>query len=399
MTWRTGGAVLAVAAGALLLAGCGSDGSDSGASSSAVQTTSAPADPGAGSSTTAAGSDTTASAELGAIRAETVLEADQPIVLIPRPGDDHLWLGERAGTVRRVSVGADGRLRADEQPALDISEDTTTDGERGLLGLAFSPDGDTLFVSHTNADGNTRLLSFAVDGDRVDLRSRKVLLAVDQPFANHNGGDVAWGPDDRLWFGFGDGGAGDDPANRAQDPDQVLGKIVRLDPTGGDPEIVVSGVRNPWRFAFDTDGSLWIADVGQNAVEEVDHLPADRIDGANLGWSGYEGSRPYLDGDGRRPADAIPPVFEYTHDDGNCSIIGGFPYRGTKLEGLQGAYLFVDYCAGAVRAVRLDDRGRFAEELDLGVEVASPTSFGVDADGEPFVLSSGGAVVRLVPAS
>ncbi|MEO6987381.1 MAG: PQQ-dependent sugar dehydrogenase, partial [Aquihabitans sp.] len=156
---------------------------------------------------------------------------------------------------------------------------------------------------------------------------------------------------------------------------------------------------NPWRFSFDTDDSLWIADVGQNEIEEIDRIPADEIDGANLGWSGYEGSEPYLDGDGRRPEDPVMPVFEYTHADGNCSITGGFVYRGTAIEGLQGSYLFADFCAGRVRAVRLDASGALAAEYDLGIDVDGPVSFGVDADGEPYVLASDGSVARIEPAA
>ena len=224
-----------------------------------------------------------------------------------------------------------------------------------------------------------------------------MLLALDQPHPNHNGGNVVRGPDGLLWFGLGDGGAGDDPDNRAQDPDDLLGKILRIDPDGGEPEIVVSGVRNPWRFSFDTDGSLWIADVGQNAIEEVDRLPAGEVEGANLGWSGYEGSEPHLDGGGRRPEDPVMPVFEYSHDNGNCSITGGFVYRGAALAGLQGAYLFADYCAGRVRAVRLGDDGAFAAEYDLGVWLGGPVSFAADVEGEPYGLSGSGAIVALGP--
>ncbi|MBX3286224.1 MAG: PQQ-dependent sugar dehydrogenase, partial [Actinobacteria bacterium] len=313
---------------ALLLGACGSDGSDGPSPTSATQapSTSAGADPDEPD-------DGGAPAPIEGVEAAKLAE---PTFLLVRPGDDHLWVAERAGTVRRLAVSDGGRtLTPVGDPVLDVSDDTTTDAERGLLGLAFSADGDTLFVSRTNADGNTRLEAYDTTDDGVDASSRRVLLEVDQPFPNHNGGNVVLGPDGKLWFGLGDGGAGDDPGNRAQDPDELLGKVLRIDPDGGDPEIVVSGVRNPWRFSFDTDGSLWIADVGQNAVEEVDRLPAGEIEGANLGWSGYEGSEPYLDGDGRRPDDPVMPVFEYRHEDGNCSITGGFVYHGTALAGLE----------------------------------------------------------------
>lgn len=364
-------------------------------------------------STTQAGSGTPSTAPSGeapsgepTVSSEVAGTAAEPIVLLPRPGDDVLWLAERAGTVRTVEVADDGSLDVGDV-VLDLTDDTTTEAERGLLGLAFSPEGDELFVSYTNPDGNSRIDSFDVEGEGADaevvLDSRTNRFGVDQPYPNHNGGGIGFGPDGLLWLGLGDGGAADDPENRAQDPSTVLGKMITLDVLGGDeqpePQIVVSGVRNPWRWAFDTDGSLWIGDVGQNAIEEVDHLPAGEIEGANLGWSGYEGSAPYLDGDGRRPADAVPPVFEYSHEDGNCSITGGSVYRGEAIPSLQGAYVFADYCKGRVRAIRLDDAGELAAEYDLGVDVENPISFGTDADGELYVLSAAGSIVRLTDAS
>ncbi|MGN6695872.1 MAG: PQQ-dependent sugar dehydrogenase, partial [Aquihabitans sp.] len=282
---------------------------------------------------------------------------------------------------------------------LDISDQTTTEAERGLLGMAFSPDGGRLYLSSTDLDGNTRIVSYEMSGDEVETSTRTVVFSQDQPFPNHNGGHIVFGPDAQLWLGLGDGGSADDPDNHAQDPKSDLGKMLRIDPQTNQAQIVISGLRNPWRFSFDTDDSLWIGDVGQNHVEEVDHLPKDDIDGANLGWSGYEGSEPYLDGDGRRPADPVPPVFEYTHDDGNCSITGGFVYRGKAIPALEGAYLFADYCAGRLRAVRLHDDGSLDQELDLGVDIDHPVSFTADADGEPYVLSQDGNIVRLLPPS
>jgi len=395
---------LGICLSAGLLAGCG-DGGDaqSTTKTSVTQVGASPAaggsdasDAGSGGTTT----DTAPSAEVS-VEATTAIDVDEPIMLIPRPGDPgDLYLAERAGLVRRLRVTDGGRkLVREGETLLDISDDTTTEAERGLLGLAFSTDGDTLFVSHTNKDGNTRVASYAMQGDKVDAASRKVLIAQDQPFANHNGGNIAIGPDGKLWLGLGDGGAGDDPANRAQNPKTILGKMVRIDPNGGTPEIMVSGVRNPWRWFFDTDGSLWIADVGQNAYEEIDHLPAGSIKGANLGWSGYEGTHKYLDGDGRRPAETIAPIFDYSHEGGNCSITGGFVYRGKAIPALGGAYLFADYCVGELRAVTLGPDGKLGREIDLGVHLDSPVSFAADQAGEPYVLTGGGAIARLVPAS
>lgn len=339
-----------------------------------------------------------------AVKGDKVASLEAPTMLLPRPDDPtHLYASERAGRIRRLTIGSQGALRVDDATLLDLTDQTTTDGERGLLSFAFSRDGATIYVSHTDEDGNTRLASYAMEGDEIDASTRKVLLAQDQPFANHNGGLVLVGPDAKLWFGFGDGGSGDDPNQRAQDPSTVLGKIVRLDPSGGKPEIVVSGVRNPWRFSFDTDGSLWIGDVGQNQWEEIDHLPADRIDGTNLGWSGREGTHsnsgvPDSERNRRTGTKPVEPVLDYSHDGGNCSVTGGFVYRGKAIPALDGAYLFADYCAGRLRAMTLGADGGLATEVDLDVDVPQPISFGSDADGEPFVLSQDGSVVRLVPA-
>jgi glucose/arabinose dehydrogenase len=384
----------ALAAGLLLVAACGDGDTTAGVDDSSPQTRD-------GATSTAGGSSTTGSSSPSAsgVSATEVGRFDQPIVLLPRPGTDELWLAERPGTVRRLQMGPGGRLEAQGEPVLDISGSTRAEGERGLLGMAFSPDGDTLVVSSTNLDGDTRVDSYPIEGSTVARDGRKELLAVDQPFPNHNGGNVVVGPDGKLWFGLGDGGSRDDPDNRAQDPDTLLGKIIRFPIEGGTPEIVVTGVRNPWRFAFDTDGSLWIGDVGQDHIEEIDRLPAGEIEGANMGWSGYEGKEPYLDGAGRRAADAVPPVFEYTHESGGCSITGGFVYRGTTVSDLAGAYVFADYCAGNLRAITLDDRGAFDREIDLGIHVPTPISFGTDADGEVYVLSSEGPVMRLEASS
>lgn len=333
-----------------------------------------------------------------AVTGTVVGRFDKPIVLLPRPGHDgELWLAEQGGTVRRVTQADDGTL-TDRGVVLDLSDRTEASGEQGLLGMTFARDGAALVVTYTDLEGTSHIEAYDVEGDSVATGSRRELLRQDQPFPNHNGGNVVVGPDGKLWFGFGDGGAGDDPENRAQDPTTLLGKIIRFDLDGGDPEIVISGVRNPWRFAFDTDGSLWIADVGQDRIEEVNHLGPNQIDGANLGWSGYEGREPHLDGDGRRPADAIGPVFQYTHEEGGCSITGGFAYHGPTLTGLDGAFLFADYCGGRVRAVVLDEGATDGRGLDLGVDVDAPMSFGTDAAGEAYVLCGSGDVVKLTPA-
>lgn len=375
-------------------AGCGSDGSEGAGPQSSPSVTQA----GGPATTLEPGEEPDDGPLVATMVAASVQE---PMALVQRPGDDdHLWLAERAGRVRRLEVTDGGRsLEPVGDYALDISDQTTTEAERGLLGLAFSPDGGLMYVSYTDTAGDTRVVSYEMADDQIVPSTRSVVLEQEQPFPNHNGGHITFGPDDQLWLGLGDGGSSDDPENNAQDPGSLLGKIVRIDPATGDSEVVVSGVRNPWRFSFDGDGSLWIGDVGQNAVEEIDHLPADEIDGANLGWSGYEGTEPYLDGDGRRPESPVPPVFEYSHDNGNCSVTGGFVYRGEAIESLQGAYLFADYCAGRLRAIRLADDGTLEQELDLGVDVERPVSFAEDAQGEAYVLSQDGNIVRLTAPS
>ncbi len=349
------------------------------------------------------------------IRARRVATLKEPTILIQRPGNGRFYAGERAGTIRMLVSDGD-RLRVTGPTVLDISKDVTTESERGLLGLAFSADGSILYVSHTDHVGDSRLESYELRADGTAVTSsRRVILAQQQPFPNHNGGNVVLGPDGDLYFGFGDGGAANDPANRAQNPQEWLGKILRIDPSpreegrpyaippgnpyrsgGGRPEIYLSGVRNPWRFSFDrANGDLWIGDVGQDAVEEVDWLAKGTGIGRNLGWSGYEGSTSHLDGPGRRPKSSVPPVFEYRHQGGACSITGGYVYRGQRIPTLRGAYLFADYCVGQLSALRLGTDEKVADERTLGVKIDVPISFAQDDDGELYVLAQAGGVYRL----
>jgi glucose/arabinose dehydrogenase len=210
---------------------------------------------------------------------------------------------------------------------------------------------------------------------------------------------VVLGPDGVLWFGLGDGGSGGDPDNRAQDPEDPLGKLLRIDPDADSstpPDIWAIGLRNPWRFSFDraTD-DLWIADVGQNAVEEIDFLPAGTAPGTNFGWSGFEGTEIY--DEGRVPDESVPPVFEMSHEDGWCSVTGGVVYRGERIPDLQGAYLFGDYCKPGLHGLTLQN-SQVAAQRELGVEVASLVSIDEDADGEVYLLSLDGGISRLDPA-
>ena len=335
---------------------------------------------------------------------------DAPVSMAQRPGHAPFFVAERDGRVMVVDGG-----RVGPEPLLEV--ETTTEGERGLLGLAFSPDGDWLYVSYTNREGDSRLDEFAMGAGAtdIDLRSRRTVLAVGQPFANHNGGHVAFGPDGRLYYGLGDGGGRGDPEGNAQDTTTLLGSVLRIDPRaqgdapyaipadnpfvggGGRAEIFVYGLRNPWRFSFDrANADLWVADVGQNAVEEVNRLSLDQAAGTNLGWPGLEGTRAY---EGDPPPDAVPPVYEYTHDDG-YSVTGGFVYRGKAIPALVGSYVFGDLGTARLWGLAVDDEGVVAGRADLGAGVDEGTlvSFFEDADGELYVISIGGTISRLDPA-
>jgi glucose/arabinose dehydrogenase len=334
--------------------------------------------------------------------------------LATHPDTGDLFLAERGGLV----VVYDPETEELTEPVLDLGDETEASGERGLLGVAISPAGDFLYVHFTNNDGNTRVWEYPLDGRTVDTSGQREILAVEQPFPNHNGGQLSFGPDGYLYLGLGDGGSGGDPLENGQNTEVLLGKILRLDPQGdgadgapadnpfvdggGAPEVWLFGVRNPWRFSWDREtGDLWVADVGQDKIEEVDRLPADDDGtagrGANLGWNEMEGDQPYADG--TEPEDHTPPVFTYSHEEG-CSVTGGYVYRGEALPFLQGVYVFGDYCTSELWGLRLDDSGNVTERIDLGVNPGGNqlVSFGEDAAGELYVLTDGGAFYRLDPA-
>lgn len=339
-----------------------------------------------------------------------VVQADKPTALVPRAGTSTLYVAEREGVVRPLAGGTLG------EPVLDISDRVVADVERGLLDIEFSPDGATLYVSYSLApEGDTRVDAYAVAGDRADPASRREVLAVEQPFANHNGGDITFGPDGLLYVALGDGGSGGDPQGNGQDTQTLLGKILRIDPTrpaggraygipednpfadgqGGAPEIWLYGVRNPWRFSFDAaTADLWVADVGQDAFEEIDLLPAadGGGKGANLGWNEMEGAHSFAGG--ANPEGAVLPLFEYDRGDGGCSVTGGLVYRGAAIPELTGTYLFTDYCAGQLRGLRVAG-GQVAEERTFDVEGSELVSFGQDAAGEVYVVSLEGPIYRI----
>lgn len=346
--------------------------------------------------------------EDAAVALERVASLEAPIALAVRPGGSDLFVAERGGRVVVVDP-ATGEV---SEPVVDISDQVSTDGERGLLGITFTADGAELVLSWTDGEGASVIEARPVGADRSIGEPRR-LLRVEQPAANHNGGHVATGPDGLLYVGLGDGGGGGDPWATGQDPSSLLGSLLRIDPAGdpyavpddnpfvgggGAPEVWLYGVRNPWRFSFDrATGDLWIGDVGQGEVEEIDLLAAADGGGrgANLGWSEMEGSRPFEDG--VEPADHVPPVFEYTHDEG-CSITGGIVYRGTAVPALVGSYVFSDYCDSELRAVQVRGSEVLHRRLGVTPEDEGVVSFGEGADGELYVLSINGGLWRVVPA-
>jgi glucose/arabinose dehydrogenase len=331
----------------------------------------------------------------------------KPLFVTPFAGDPTtLLVVEQAGTIRRMQ---------DQQVFLDITDRVGSQGnEQGLLGLAFDPkyqDNHYFYVNYTNKDGDTRISRFSVGVDGAGSPdSEKVLIAQEQPASNHNGGMLAFGPDGYLYIGLGDGGGANDQYGNAQRLDTLLGKILRIDVSMGDPyaippdnpfvgrqdarpEIWAHGMRNPWRFSFDrATGDLYIGHVGQNKWEWVDFQPAGSPGGQNYGWPMYEGS--HCVKDSCDPQGITMPVAEYSHDDG-CSITGGYVYRGGAFPTLQGAYLFSDYCSGRIWALARDASGKWVTTEMLHTDL-SVSSFGEDSAGELYVTDiSGGGIYHV----
>jgi glucose/arabinose dehydrogenase len=331
-----------------------------------------------------------------------VARLDEPLAMATRHGSDRLYVAERGGRVWAMRRDGDRLAKAGDGPVLDLSDVVDTGYvEQGLLGLVFSPDGERLFVDYVargTGSGTTKVVRYDVHGDRAVRSTATELFSLRQPHDNHNGGDLVIGPDGRLYVGLGDGGSQGDPDDHGQDPATPFAKILRMDLDGSHRDTWAMGLRNPWRFSFDAPtGDLWIGDVGGSEREEVDHLPgggpttpggAD----ANLGWSLREGT---LDTDkpgNRRGLTA--PVHEYRHDDGGCSVVGGFVYRGADIPGLAGRYVFGDYCQPQLRAL---DPVRPATATTIADGVAGLVSFGQDAQGELYALSLRGPIYRLAP--
>lgn len=326
---------------------------------------------------------------------------DRPVdIQSARDGSGRLFIVEKYGVIR---VYQNGQLL--DQPFLNIDDRVNDDGnEMGLLGLAFHPNYEQngyFYVNYTGSGGHTRISRFQAGGNSADPGSEKVLMVVNQPYRNHNGGALAFGPDGHLYIALGDGGSAGDPQKNGQNPRTLLGKILRIDVDNGDPyaipadnpfgnEVWAYGLRNPWRISFDrATGDLWIGDVGQNQWEEIDHLPANSPGGANFGWSIMEGNHPF---DGSPQPGLLLPAAEYGRESG-CSVTGGYVYRGTMPE-WNGIYLFGDYCSGKIWGLILLD-GEWQARLlfEAGLRI---TSFGEDESGEVYLASDTGSVHVLV---
>jgi glucose/arabinose dehydrogenase len=339
------------------------------------------------------------------VRLIRVAILNQPVAMAVRPGDDTLYVAQKSGQVIALRGG-------EARAVLDLSPVVSLGSEQGLLGLAFSPDGRFLYVNLTDLVGDTRIVEYEVRDGRVAPGSRRQVLTVDQPYANHNGGNLAFGPDGYLYIGLGDGGSGGDPQDLAQDRGSLLGKMLRIDPRpgpgrsytvpqdnpfvgreGARPEIWALGLRHPWRYSFDREtGDLWIADVGQDTREEIDLQRGTSAGGQNYGWDGYEGTLIYEE---PVPEATVPPVYDYGRDLGG-TVIGGYVYRGSDIPRLRGAYLFGDLFNPAIRM--LIPQGSGFRHLELGVEVENLASFGEDGAGELYLLTLNGPVYRLAAA-
>jgi glucose/arabinose dehydrogenase len=318
---------------------------------------------------------------------------DSPLdVSAPRNERGRFYIVEQGG---KILVFENGAVR--NQPFLDITSQVQSGGEQGLLSVAFHPryaQNHRFYVDYTDTSGDTRVVEYRSDGQKAVKRLRQ-LLFVDQPYSNHNGGQLAFGPDGRLYVGMGDGGSGGDPENRAQNPGSRLGKLLALnvDKRGAKWQMVALGLRNPWRFSFDrATGALYIGDVGQSAWEEIDYTPRNSPGLENYGWDVYEGRTPF-EQKALGPGRLKQPVHVYNRGFG-CSVTGGFVYRGAAVSAARGRYFFGDYCSGRVWSMRIAN-GRARDVRQERFRVGALSSFGEDATGELYLVSLEGGVYKL----
>ena len=333
-------------------------------------------------------------------------------VEIKNAGDERLFVVEKSGKIKILNQNGS----VNSTPFLDIEDRVSTNAnERGLLGLAFHPnypENPFFFVNYTNNSGATTISKFSVSANQdIANDSETILLEINQPYANHNGGCINFGPDGNLYIGMGDGGSGGDPQNFSQNTESLLGKMLRINVNSGaysipennpyGDEIWSIGLRNPWKFSFDSlNGDLWIADVGQNEFEEINMVQNNPAN-INYGWRCYEGNEPYnLSG---CPDEGLTfPVSTYSHyssGDFKCSITGGYVYRGNQISGLNGVYFFADYCSGEIGLLSKNENDEWDMSLAFPNINGSWVSFGEDINGELYIASINGGVYKIIDAA
>lgn len=335
-------------------------------------------------------------------------------VEIAHCGDDRLFVVQQGGAIKVVN--SDGSVNSEN--FLNLSSIISTGSERGLLGLAFHPDYESngyFFVNYTNASGNTVIARYSVsdDPDIADASSGLILLTINQPFSNHNGGCIKFGPDGYLWISMGDGGSGGDPNNNGQNKSSLLGKMLRISVDGdvmpysipsdnpfangaqGEEEIWAYGLRNAWKFSFDREtNEVWIADVGQNAIEEINKMPSTEA-GLNYGWRCYEADQPYNTSGCQDSSTMTFPVAQYNHSAGRCSLTGGYVYRGSQYTDIYGLYFFADYCSNHIGVVNQDGTLTFLDSYSGN----SFATFGEDASGELYIAGKASGTVHKIHGS
>jgi len=333
-------------------------------------------------------------------------------VEIKNAGDERLFVVEKSGKIKILNQNGS----VNSTPFLDIEDRVSTNAnERGLLGLAFHPnypENPFFFVNYTNNSGATTISKFSVSANQdIANDSETILLEINQPYANHNGGCINFGPDGNLYIGMGDGGSGGDPQNYSQNTESLLGKMLRINVNSGaysipennpyGDEIWSVGLRNPWKFSFDSlNGDLWIADVGQNEYEEINMVQNNPAN-INYGWRCYEGNEPYnLSG---CPEEGLTfPVSTYSHyssGDFKCSITGGYVYRGNQISELNGVYFFADYCSGEIGLLSKNENDEWDMSLAFPNINGSWVSFGEDINGELYIASINGGVYKIIDAA